>query len=152
MGDIVLTSYQNEPAVMPYIPAMRGYLHCARGVTNATAGAVTFAFVNTDANRSFEIGLSGVNIDETRINMSVREEWVLSSAGMGPPGPHQSMLSSLHVLLNGKLLQLSEANEMPPLEGKRVVGGHFVAPPRTYGFVRYPHAGATACLPKAAGG
>ena len=58
MGDIVLTSYQNEPAVMPYIPAMRGYLHCARGVANATAGAVTFAYVNTDANRSFEIGLS----------------------------------------------------------------------------------------------
>ena len=58
MGDIVLTSYQNEPAVMPYIPAMRGYLHCARGLANATAGAVTFAYVNTDANRSFEIGLS----------------------------------------------------------------------------------------------
>ena len=93
-----------------------------------------------------------MNIDETKIDMSVREEWVLSSPGIGPPGPHQSTLSSLHVMLNGKLLALGEGDEMPPLEGKRVVGGHFVAPPRTYGFVRYPQAGAEACVPTAAEG
>ena len=28
MGSTVLTSYQTEPAVMPYIPEMRGYAHC----------------------------------------------------------------------------------------------------------------------------
>eukprot|EP01051_Picozoa_sp_SAG22_P036209 SAG22_NODE_17416_length_305_cov_0.796117_1_plen_77_part_10 len=44
MGDIVLTSYQTEPAVTPYYPEMRGYLHCTRAGA-AGPGATTFAFV-----------------------------------------------------------------------------------------------------------
>ena len=64
--------YQNEPAAMPYIPEMRGYVHCTRtsnaGYTTSSAtgargavkaGSVTMAFLNVDANRSFGIHLNG---------------------------------------------------------------------------------------------
>lgn len=162
MGATVLTSYQNEPAAMPYIPEMRGYVHCtstgnagyttssATGARGAVkAGSVTMAFLNVDANRSFGIHLNGVNTDGSSFGAGVREEYVLSSAGVGPPGPHQSMLSSLHILLNGELLELGPNDEMPALTGKRVVppnGEYFVAAPRTYGFVVFPDANAHACM------
>lgn len=161
MGSIVLTSYQNEPAVMPYIPEMRGYVHCTNkgsagagtvGSSGTKPGSVTMAFLNVDANRSFAINLNGENTDGTPFKTDTREEYILSSAGMGPPGPHQSMLSSLHILLNGKLLELGESNTLPPLVGKSVVSPkgssnqYFVAQPRTYGFVVFPDANAHACM------
>lgn len=142
MGDVVLTSYQEEPAVMPYIPAMRGYLHCTPGVP----GSATFAFLNTDAERSFEIDLSGSDTDGHAFRSSTREEYVLSSPGVGPPGPHQSELSSLEVALNGKVLKLGEDDALPEMAGRSVSGGAFTAPPRTYGFVVFPDAKALACM------
>lgn len=143
MGSTVLTSYQNEPAVMPYLPAIRGYIHCTPGM-EATGGA-TFAYVNTDAAKSFLIDLAGLNIDGSAFNATQRVEYVLSTGGMGPPGPHQSFLSSLRIKLNGEILALNEDDTLPPLAGKAVSGGHFVAPPRTYGFVVFPSATAGAC-------
>jgi hypothetical protein len=77
--------------------------------------------------------------------MSGRHEYVLSSAGVGPPGPHQSELSSLHMKLNGRLLELNADDSLPGLMGKVVQGGAFEAPPRTYGFVVFPDANAHAC-------
>jgi heparanase 1 len=141
MGAIVLTSYQNEPAIQPYVPAIRGYLHC----NPSSPSSVTFAYVNVDENRSFAISLKGSNTDGSSMNTSTREEYVLSSGGMGPPGPHQSTLSSLHVQLNGKLLALGTDDALPDMSGRRVEGGHFVAPPRTYGFVVFTDANAHAC-------
>ena len=64
---------------------------------------------------------------------------------MGPPGPHQSLLSSAHIKLNGALLAVSEAGDVPAMPGKPSSSGLFSAPPRTYGFVVYPKAGANAC-------
>lgn len=91
------------------------------GSSGTKPGSVTMAFLNVDANRSFAINLNGENTDGTPFKTDTREEYILSSAGMGPPGPHQSMLSSLHILLNGKLLELGESNTLPPLVGKSVV-------------------------------
>jgi hypothetical protein len=71
---------------------------------------------------------------------------------MGPAGPHQSTLSSLKILLNDKVLELGPTNQIPALTPKHVVASdspgakYFVAPPRTYGFVVFPQAGAKACL------
>jgi len=148
MGSVVLTSYQNEPAVMPFIPQMRGYVHCTAG--KATNGSVTMAFLNIDAERSFAINLNGLNIDGSKFQTHIREEYVLASAGVGPPGPHQSALSSLKMLLNGKLLELGLNDKFPDLAGRRVVADkgtrHFVAAPRTYGFIVFPEANAHACM------
>jgi heparanase 1 len=141
MGSTVLTSYQTEPAVMPYLPAIRGYLHC----TPDSPNAVTLAYINVDSNRSFELQLQGTSTEGVGMNVSVRDEYVLTSGGMGPPGPHQSELSSLHMKLNGKLLELGDSDDLPEMPGKHVTGGNFVAPPRSYGFVVYPQAGAPAC-------
>jgi hypothetical protein len=144
MGATVLTSYQTEPAVMPFIPEMRGYIHCTRPSNTTKPGSVTLAFLNVDAVRSFALNIAGVNTDGSKFGTSVREEYMLSSAGMGPPGPHQSTLSSLHMLLNGNLLALGKDDQIPELLPHTVVvpaGGsagwgveHFVAPPRTYGY------------------
>lgn len=151
MGDLVLTSYQNEPAAMPYIPAMRGYLHCTAPGNGTKKGSTTLAFVNTDADRSFEINLQGINTDGSKMDTtSSHNEYVLSSGGMGPPGPHQSELSSLHIKLNGKLLALTNDDELPDMTGQEVHGRNFVAPPRTYGFVVFPNANAHACVTQAA--
>ena len=135
MGNIVITSHQSEPASSPYRPQMRGYIHCSnRRHTDEVVppGAITFAFVNVDATQSFEINLHGINTDGSSIDTSTREEFVLSS----------DKLSSKKIYLNGKLLSLDEAGNLPPLFGARIEGGRFVAPPRTYGFVRFPLAGA----------
>lgn len=142
MGDTVLTSYQTEPAVTPYYPSMRGYLHCSRG----HRGGAAFAFLNTDPDTHYEIKLSGLNTDGSQFKSTLREEFVLSSPGLGPPGKHQSTLSSRHVELNGVLLELGKGNAVPTLRGRRKDGGNFVAPPRTYGFVIYPEANAHACM------
>jgi heparanase 1 len=142
MGEVVLTSYQSEPAVAPYVPSIRGYLHC----TPEQPTGVTFAYVNVDADRSFGISLKGLNTDGTHMNTTARVEYVLSSGGMGPPGPHQSLLSSLHIKLNGKLLALGADDAIPDMTGEHAEGGTFVAPPRTYGFIVFPNANARACL------
>ena len=73
--------------------------------------------MNVDADRSFAIDLNGLNTDGTTFGTAVREEYVLSSAGVGPPGPHQSTLSSLNMLLNGKLLELELNNTIPAGDG-----------------------------------
>jgi len=143
MGSTVLTSYQNEPAVQPYLPAIRGYLHCTPGLS--ASGGATFAYVNTDAKRSFQIDLSGLNLDGSKFDSSERQEYVLSSGGIGPPGPHQSELSSLHLKLNGEVLALNKDDSLPEMNGRMVHGGAFVALPRTYGFVVFPNANADAC-------
>ena len=102
--------------------------------------------MNTAANTSYEINLNGLNLDGSKFNSATREEFILSSPGLGPPGKHQSTLSSLHILLNGAMLELGPSETLPHLHGKRVKGGYFVAPPRTYGFVVYPNASAQACM------
>ena len=46
---------QTEPALLPYIPASRGYVHCAVG----GAGAAVLAYVNTDKAATFELRVAG---------------------------------------------------------------------------------------------
>ena len=145
MGATVLTSYQTEPASTPYYPNMRGYLHCTAG-SDHPAGAVTFGYVNTDANNSYKLEIKGASTDGSKMGTAARVEYVLSSGGVGPAGPHQSTLSSLHIKLNGELLALGEDDALPAMAGKREAAGYFVAPPRTYGFVVFPDAGAPACM------
>ena len=58
---------------------MRGYLHCTPGNT----GSVTFAYVNVAADTTYELDLSGLNTDGTKMDVSSRVESVTL------PGPLQ---------------------------------------------------------------
>ena len=141
MGSKVLTSYQSEPAVLPYQPEMRGYLHCAApgAAPSGAPGATTFAFANLDAARTFEISFHGSNTDGTKMDTSSSVAYVLT-AGDGT-------LESKTIALNGNILAMGKNNELPPLDGKTVAGsGPFLVPPQSIGFIVFPNAKAEACM------
>ena len=146
MGARVLATTQSEPATTPYYTALRGYMHCTPPRTTAPAfgaGAVTFAFLNTDATETFEVQMTGSNPDGSKFDASgKRVEYVLTS----------DALDSAEIFLNGNKLALDPATDGVPdvvALGRAVplgnLAGALSVPPRSYGFVVWPGANAQAC-------
>lgn len=132
---------------------LRSYSHCTSNTAdNYKSGSVTVVFINLSNQTTLNIksiDVSGVN---ALSNGGDRIEYILSSGASlslaaSDNDSERAILASRQVLLNGKLLQPSEAFEIPALNGKTVSNNvALTLKPLTYGFIEFPEANVNICF------
>jgi len=107
-------------AAIPSIPGMHVYAHCLRD----TSGGVALLAINADRtkSRSFRLPVTA-------------ERYTLTAKN----------LSSMHVQLNGKQLDLGADDVLPPLHGVNIPSGRTMFTPTSITFLAIPGANNAAC-------